>query len=277
MSDEDGEPTQPEKLAEAASIRDQQVSPATARDRLGALLRDGDAEVRAAAAAALGSWVVDPALLRLALDAVKDPAHAVREQALRSLGRAVAEADLLGAVPEAPDPALAAEARTIITRTALDANAAPGPRWAALEGIGPLAAGELRALLGQALAGEHGPAARRAALVAAGRSGDAAAFGAAIVAALPARERDVALAALTAAGEAGVAAARPTLLEHLKGNDIAAARRAAEALGRLGGPGVAAALRDAIEATGTDDEVREAANQALTDLEVLEHLTAEQA
>lgn len=255
--------TRPEKLAEVAAIAELAAPPDDARARLLELLSDADVEVRAGATSAALGCASDPAVTRRVLALVDDPSPAVQAGALRALGAVVAEAELLEGGALALEPALAARARDAVLKAATDAAAPDEVRAGGLEGTGPLAGRpEVAALLTEQLASTREPL-RRAAVIAAGRSGDGARFGAAVGKALDDPAREVALAAITAAGALRLSDARAPLLERLLGDDLAAAHRAADALGRLGGAGVERTLEKAATSDEVDDDVRGAARQAL--------------
>jgi HEAT repeat protein len=271
-----------EKLAELSSIRDQALAAATACARLGELLDDPDAEVRAVAAAAVGSYPGEAALVRrLVALASDDAAVDVRREADLALGQIVREGDLARADAPgyAPDPgcgepeaALFAAARAHLLTT-LEAGATGDERLAAMEALAHLSdePAVVAAIERAAASGDR--AARRAALRGMGWSGDGPRWAATILRGLEAGEPDVVLAAAWAAGQAGVREATPRLVALLAaagspGSDAAVARRAAEALGRVGGPEAARALVEAAE-TAPDEELRQAARDALEELEVL--------
>lgn len=271
-----------EKLAELASIRDQALAPAAAHARLAVLLADPDADVRAAAATAAGSYTGDAALVRQVLGLARDDASGdVRREADLALGQVVREGDLAsaGSPHDAPDPAcgepptdLFAEARAHLLAI-LEGDGAPeAERLAAMEALAHLS-GEPAVVAAIERAAAAGGVARRAALRAMGWSGDAARWGAEILRGLEADEPDVLIAAAWAAGQAEVREATPRLIALLGAagsprSDATVARRAAEALGRTGGPQAAQALLAAAE-TAPDEDVRQAARDALEELEVL--------
>jgi len=255
--------TRPEKLAEVAAIAELAAPPDDARARLLELLSDGDAEVRAGATSAALSCASDPAVTRRVLALVADLSPAVRAGALRALGAVVAEAELLEGGSLALEPALAARARDAVLAAAQDEAASDAVRAGGLEGTGPLVGRpEVAKLITEQL-GSTRELLRRAAVHAAGRSGDGARFGAAVVKALDDDAREVALSAITAAGALRLTEARAPLLERLLGDDLAAASRAADALGRLGGAGVERTLEKAATSEEVDDDVRSAAREAL--------------
>lgn len=259
----DRELTRPEKLAEVAAIAELAAPPEDARARLLELLSDGDVEVRAGATSAAVNCASDPAVTRRVLALLGDASPAVRAGALRALGAVVAEAELLEGGALALEPGLAAGARDAVLTAAQDAAAPDEVRAGGLEGTGPLVGRpEVAKLITDQLGSTREPL-RRAAVLAAGRSGDGARFGAAVVKALDDAAREVALTAITAAGALRLTEARAPLLERLLGDDLAAASRAADALGRLGGAGVERTLEKAATSDEVDDDVRAAARQAL--------------
>lgn len=270
-----------EKLAELTSIREQALAPEAARARLAELLGDDDAEVRQAAAAAVGSYPDDADLVRGALRLARGDATAdVRREAALALGEVIRLGDL--ADPAAKDegdpaPAVVGEAREHLLE-ALRAGKTEDERLAAMEALGPLShQPEVVAAIEAAAAGPR--ASRRAALRAMGRSGDAGRWRASILSGLDAAETEVVLAAVWAAGEAGLSEAAARLAALLaavntpRGDPVVAAR-AAEALGRIGGDVAAKALTVAA-GSATDEDVQQAARDALEELEVLAGIDAE--
>lgn len=273
-----------EKLSELTSIRELGVSAAVARDRLAELLGDPDVGVRAAAAAAVESYPDAPDLVRRALQLAREDAAAeVRSAADLALGRVVREGDLAGVdapgyAPEPdsyePDTALHAEARGHLLE-ALRGGRSEGERLAAMEALGCLTEQpEVVAAIERADGGS--PQVRAAALRAMGRSGDVARWSAAVVRSLGARETEVALAAAWAAGELGLREAAPQLAALLseRGTSTASAVRAAEALGRVGGDEARRGL-EAAASSASDEDVRQAAREALEVLEVLVEIEGE--
>lgn len=270
-----------EKLSELTSIREQALAAAAAHARLAELLEDPDAEVRAAAAGAVGSYPGQAGLVRRALAlAREDAASEVRRAASLALGQVVREGDLAradapGYAPDAeagePDAGLFARARALLLET-LEAGGGEDERLAAMEALAHLADHPaVVAAIEGAAAGER--ALRRAALRAMGWSGDAVRWRAEVLRGLEAPEADVVMAAAWAAGQAGVREATPKLMALLgrasaPGSDAGVARRAAEALGRTGGAEAAQALLVAA-ASAPDEDVRQAAQDALEELEVL--------
>jgi hypothetical protein len=270
-----------EKIAELTSIRDQSLAPHLARARLLELLADEDAEVRATAAGSVWSYPGAADLVRTALRMAKlDDAAEVRREATLALGRVILEGDLAGSdapgyTPESdlgdPEAGLVSEIREHVLTT-LEKGRTEDERLAAMEALGYLSARpEVGAAIEKAARGSV--AARRAALRAMGRSGDAARWKDAILAGLEAKEPEVVLAAAWAAGEAGVREAAPRLVKLLSraaapGSDATITTRAAEALGRTGGPDAARALLEASE-SAPDEDLRQAAREALEELEVL--------
>ncbi len=269
-----------EKLAELASIRDQALAPAAAHARLVELLADPDAEVRATAAAAVGSYPGEGALVRRVLELARGDAEAeVRREANLALGQVVREGDLASAdapgyAPDPacgePDPALFAAARAHLLG-ALDGGSEP-ERLAVMEALSHLSDHPAVVAAIERAAAQDG-AARRAALRAMGWSGEGARWRAEVLRGLDAAEPEVVLAAAWAAGQACVREATPRLAALLAaagapGSDATVARRAAEALGRTGGPEAARALLAAAE-TAPDEDLRQAARDALEELEVL--------
>ncbi|MCO5171579.1 MAG: HEAT repeat domain-containing protein [Planctomycetes bacterium] len=263
-----------EKLAELTSIREQALARDAARARLVELLDDDDAEVRAAAAGAVGSYPAAPELVRRVLGLARaDGAPPVRREACLALGQVIREGDLLGGDAEddeAPGPTLFDEARALLLeRLGADDE---DERLAVTEALGHLSHdADVVAAVERAAGG--GRAARRAALRAMGESGDAARWRAEVLRALEASEADVVMAAAWAAGELGLREATPRLAALLgqvsaPGSDAAVARRAAEALGRTGGDDAARALEEAAR-SAPDEEVRQAAGDALEELDVL--------
>lgn len=272
-----------EKLAELTSIRDQALDRGAARARLVELLDDDDADVRAAAAAAVASYPAAPELVRRVLALARsDGAPAVRREACLALGQVIREGDLFDGAPpggdddEEPAPDLFAAARALLLeRLRADDE---DERLAATEALGHLSRHpDVVAAIAQAAAA--GRAGRRAALRAMGESGDAARWRAEVLRGLEAGEPDVVMAAAWAAGELGLREAAPRLAALLRqaaapGSDAAVARRAAEALGRTGGDGAARALEDAVR-SAPDEEVRQAASDGLEELEVLAAIDGE--
>lgn len=265
-----------EKLSELTSIREQALEPTAARARLAELLGDDDAEIRGAAAAAVGSYPDDADLVRAALGLARgDAAADVRREAALALGEVIRLGDLADPArgdEGDPAPALVDEAREHLL-AALSAAETDDERLAAMEALGPLShhADVVAAIERAAAAGPR--ASRRAALRAMGRSGDAARWRASILGGLDAPETEVVLAAVWAAGEAGLSEAAPRLAALLAAantprSDTVVAARAAEALGRIGG-GLASEALAAASRSATDEDVQQAARDALEELEVL--------
>lgn len=265
-----------EKLAELTSIREQALAPETAKARLAELLGDDDAEVRGAAAAAVGSYPDDADLVRAALRLARGDSTAdVRREAALALGEVIRLGDLAG--PAAgdegdPAPAVVAEAREHLLE-ALRAGKTEDERLAAMEALGPLSHQPAVVAAIEAAAAAAPRASRRAALRAMGRSGDAARWRASILSGLDAAETEVVLAAVWAAGEAGLSEAAARLAGLLAAantprGDAVVAARAAEALGRIGGD-VASTALDLAARSATDEDVQQAARDALEELEVL--------
>lgn len=270
-----------EKLAELGSIRDQALAPAVAHARLFELLEDADAEIRAAAAAAVGSYPAETELVRRVIALARDDeAPEVRREANLALGQVVREGDLArvdapghASDPECgePDPAVFVEARAHLLAV-LESGRTEAERLAAMEAAAHLSSEPAVIAAIERAAAQEG-AARRAALRAMGWSGDAARWRDEILRGLEAAAPEAVVAAAWAAGQAGVREATPRLLDLLAqasspGSDATVARRAAEALGRTGGPEAAQALLEAAE-TAPDEELRQAARDALEELEVL--------
>lgn len=270
-----------EKLAELASIRDQALGPETAHARLLELLEDPDAEVRGAAVAAVASYPGEGRLVERVVALAGDDADAdVRREANLALGRVVREGDLVSAdapgyAPEPacdePEAALFAAARNHLLAALEGARTEP-ERLAAMEALGHLSAHPAVGAAIERAARQEG-AARRAALRAMGWSGHAARWRAEVLRGLEAQEPDVVIAAAWAAGQAAVREATPRLAALLAaasspGSDATVARRAAEALGRTGGAEAAQALLSAA-GSAPDEDVRQAARDALEELEIL--------
>ncbi|MBX3470557.1 MAG: HEAT repeat domain-containing protein, partial [Planctomycetes bacterium] len=166
-----------EKLAELTSIRDQALDQGAARARLVELLDDDDADVRAAAAAAVASYPAAPELVRRVLALARsDGAPAVRREACLALGQVIREGDLFDGAPpgdddedDEPAPDLFAAARALLLeRLRADDE---DERLAATEALGHLSRHpDVVAAIAQAAAA--GRAGRRAALRAMGESGD---------------------------------------------------------------------------------------------------------
>lgn len=268
-----------EKLTELGSIKEKQISRAGALARLSELLGDDDVEVRAEAAGAVWSYPEEAELVAAVLElANSDGATQVRQQALTSLGRVIQEGVLAGAEEEgyAPDLALGEptaatfkEVKELLMTVLLLGEADPAEKRIALESLAYLSDSDEVVQAIEAQLAEGDPASRVCAIRCMGRSRSSR-WSESIRGALEADEAEVVRQAIQAAGEAEVVAAVPFLSRILKGSRQPQTQRikAAQALACLGGENTAAALLEVAEGD-SDDDVREAAQQALGDLTLL--------
>ncbi|RMG09357.1 MAG: hypothetical protein D6731_19865 [Planctomycetota bacterium] len=259
-----------EKLAALAAVGEGSLTGAAAQARVGALLADPAAEVRAEAARAARRFATSFAEELFArLDREDEPE--VRARLCEALGAVVEAGDLAGAEdPEyEPRPELGEPRREVYERAKavlLDAARGQGPeRAAALEALAVLPwLAPVREGVDALLQGT--PDERRQGLRCVARSGDRR-WSAAVVAALDADDDVLAGLAAEAAGRMGAAEAAPGLVRllHDEGRPRRLRAAAIAALGRLGAAVAAPALLELAEAPEVDGALREAARAALAE------------
>jgi HEAT repeat protein len=275
----------PEKIAEIDSIRGHELDPEEAHARLGELLSDEDAEVRAEAAAAVWEHADNAELVEQALElSTKDDSPRVRAKCLTALGRVLYEGSLAGAdepsyQPDAflgePSAETFKKVRAHLQGVASDEKRTLDERRFALEGLGFLGDDAAIAKLIESFWKRPEPAARLSAVFAMGRSGHPR-FGAAIQEALASSEPELKLQAIWAAGEAEIQGARAPLAGIAERSRDREERFAAiEALARLGGETTAQVLL-AIAEGDKDPEIREAAATGLEELALLDAMEEEE-
>lgn len=270
--DEDGPDA---RVAELGSIAEGHVARPEAIRRLRLLSEDPEPGVRAHAARASADYLDDPDLAArvLALAGPSEP-PAVRAAALGALGALLRAGDLAGAwargyQPDAeagePPAALVREALARVRQAFTDPE--PQVRRAALPGLAACRGHTAPVVAAiEAAWAESDPLVQGLALACMGRTGDARRWGAQVRRALDAREPEVRLAAIEAAGAAELGEALPRLLELLEspGEPEPLRVAAAGALAAFGRRAAPALLTRAEEEPL--DEVRDAARAALQDL-----------
>ena len=263
------------RVAELGSIAEGHVARPEAIRRLRALSADPEPGVRAHAARASADYLDDEELAgRVLALAGPDEPPLVRAAALEALGAVLRAGDLAGAwapgyapEPQAGEPAAELVQRALEAVRAAFAGDEPQARLGALPGLAACRGHEpaVEAAIEAAWAAPD-LTERALAVRCMGRTGAAARWGAQVRRALDAREPEVRLAAVEAAGAAELREALPRLLELLQAEREPEPLRvaAAGALAAFGAAGAAALLARAEE--DPLEEVRDAARAALAEL-----------
>ena len=274
-----------EKLTELSSIAELAVHHAAAVARLEELLDDPDVEVRGEAAAAVGSYPGERALVERVLRlAREDPESEVRRKAVSALERVLRDGDLAGAegagyAPELeqgePSPELYQQVKALLFDL-LDRADRPEPeRRQALEALACLSQ-DPRVIAGiEELARSEDRGERALALRCMGKSGDRR-WADAVSEGLE-DDGEALLRAVRAAGEIELVASVPLLARILRSTRQSTTLRveAAQALACLGGENVVPELLELADDADTEEEVREAAQRALSELSLLEEGAAQ--